>query len=1440
VDKIKYLIIMAKSVLAKKGKLSKQILNYFATFTETRFNFKRLISYRWTDNELTLDVSLFPKFQHELLTRVKTGDLSQISVVPGQYSLKLSGDLVKEELLKRLSANYNTNYLEVCISDNLPDSNTIIIVDEKGEANTKEESVDISDVVWKEGIRKFNIALRRELENIVIKQQERFIDSKKEEFGISTIPRSTFGLNNYLQEHFNQWQILGNDTQDPEAYIQLLRDSIKEETKDIVLYDLFYNLQKYNEFANLGTAYIFFHSISKDTNSFPLYFLEIEIRPSRSEVLLTFPRDLLLINSPAINGYKFEQVLTTPRSCTVDQADAHLGTVEVFLQSQYGISAPFIVEPAFREIIHDEEERPSVQSRIGIQTITNEDKKLLDYSEIMTRLDVGGGSRFTDLVSTYIDGNIPNFQENVSREYKEKYPAKKPQRYITNSPIPINDSQKRILLALANEKNRLMVIDGPPGTGKSHTIAALTYWANEENKSVVITSHKKEALDVIDRMLTDKFKALHPQSKPSIVRMDKETGSENGLQNTLQSAVVNAANDRSLEFNNEAISSDTETVREELEQLLSERIDSSANAADTNTLLVEYFSLTKSLSSNESIQKALGNIPKRTGLTAAISDIQKSIVANHFSSLQGTSIEEYKWIHGKYEQLGEFLKACETVNNVPEEVLEIKTSLKSIPEDYKKLLAELATVFKTNVPLGELTTDHGASGFLANILGRGVSKEKKDKLIQQLKSLQHNSIVDAIARSAGKTRETATLNDLAQATGKIEFKIGFARYEAWIDEYKTLPENSEKSIPEIFTTIRQHRENPGIFEDEIVAAVVEVFDVYGDVLTTVDITPDNLGSIATKNSDTATQIWRLIELHAHLSDLSVMPPLRGELNEQYFELTQKRIEHTNDERFKKLNNHLNELQRIKVSYEGGKRFSREEVDVLLKNISCLIAEPSTISKYFPMEEDMIDVLIIDEASQVSIAESISLILRAKQVVVFGDEYQYGAVSAVNVNAKYSTSYFSEIINAYQDEFHTQVSEEAKQQLVNEVSKEYSEEEQESDQLVRPDEIAPGTILWLKTFNIRTSTLSFAKAMANYTTSLKEHFRSFPEIISYSNEFFYKPAQLELIVNRIRTQPIDQTLQFMSVKTKGEMAPNTNLDEIDAIINDITKRIDSGYTGTIGIIASFREQQARLDQAIQERLDMPRLKQNHKLAIWFVGDVQGEERDIIYYSFVEDKNINNADLASIYPVIGGTADNVRSLKMQRLNVGFSRAKNTMVFVHSQDIEKYANTRLGDALKHYHRVLEESKKNDMFVVDESVFDSPKEKELYQLLMQTKFVQDNKDAVHIIPQFPIGKYLRAEFAAKIPDYRTDFLVTLNRGGKTQTLILEYDGLEYHFKNPNEVSSHNLSNEFIDYDIQRQLELESYGYRFLRINYFTLLPEHKGETKTDVLNQLLIKNFS
>jgi very-short-patch-repair endonuclease len=264
----------------------------------------------------------------------------------------------------------------------------------------------------------------------------------------------------------------------------------------------------------------------------------------------------------------------------------------------------------------------------------------------------------------------------------------------------------------------------------------------------------------------------------------------------------------------------------------------------------------------------------------------------------------------------------------------------------------------------------------------------------------------------------------------------------------------------------------------------------------------------------------------------------------------------------------------------------------------------------------------------------------------------------------------------------------------------------------------------------------------------------------------------------------------------------------------------------------------MDEIFRQELEIyADLIRNHRFTIWFVGDVQGEERDLIYYSFVQDKKFDNADLRTIYPTIGGTADNIRRLKMQRLNVGFSRAKDIMVFVHSMPLGDYSDSRLGDALRHYDTVRNLA--HDHYVSDESVFGSPAEKDLYALILQTPFFQQNRERLRLIAQFEIGKYIRQEFHRYIPKYRVDFLLTMTDGGKEKSLIIEYDGLEYHTKNPDIVTRQNFDREYLEYDVERQLELQSYGYSFLRINKFSLVPDKEGVTRIEMLDQSLRKNF-
>lgn len=42
---------------------------------------------------------------------------------------------------------------------------------------------------------------------------------------------------------------------------------------------------------------------------------------------------------------------------------------------------------------------------------------------------------------------------------------------------------------------------------------------------------------------------------------------------------------------------------------------------------------------------------------------------------------------------------------------------------------------------------------------------------------------------------------------------------------------------------------------------------------------------------------------------------------------------------------------------------------------------------------------------------------------------------------------------------------------------------------------------------------------------------------------------------------------------------------------------------------------------------------------------------------------------------------------------------------------------------------------------------------------------------------------------------------------LNIEHDGVEFHTKNSDVVTRHNFDQEYLEYDIERQLELESYG---------------------------------
>lgn len=216
--------------------------------------------------------------------------------------------------------------------------------------------------------------------------------------------------------------------------------------------------------------------------------------------------------------------------------------------------------------------------------------------------------------------------------------------------------------------------------------------------------------------------------------------------------------------------------------------------------------------------------------------------------------------------------------------------------------------------------------------------------------------------------------------------------------------------------------------------------------------------------------------------------------------------------------------------------------------------------------------------------------------------------------------------------------------------------------------------------------------------------------------------------------------------------------------------------------------------------------------------QGEERDLIFYSMVataEDDRLWGVFIKNLSDI---DIEEDGKIKAQRLNVGLSRSKECMHFVMSKPLDKF-NGSIGDALRHYFSVLENAKKErSVLEVDRN---SKMEPQVMNWFYQTDFCKKYKDNIEFIPQFELGKYLKQlDRSYSHPHYKVDFLLvyTDEKRHREHKIIIEYDGFQEHFKDSEEISEYNYESYYSEEDVYREKVLESYGYKFLRINKFNI----------------------
>ena len=1021
-----------------------------------------------------------------------------------------------------------------------------------------------------------------------------------------------------------------------------------------------------------------------------------------------------------------------------------------------------------------------------------------DYEEILKLLNAGDNvlaDAFNKLIDDFIHNNPKPFNSAVEEEWDDTETS---ERLVFNSPIPLNGEQLQILSAIRKDDCKYIIVEGPPGTGKSHTITAIAFDSILKNQSVLILSDKKEALDVVEDKITETMNKvrLDKNFQNPILRLGK-TGST-------YSQILATTAIENIKAHHRAVKKDYDELEINIEKS--------------------------------------GNTLKE--------DLEAEILA--YKEIDLNEIHELFDLESYYSNNG-FPVDIDEVLNKPESAIELEEFRKIffslndkliINQDEKEKEAQLFELLNFSIDEFKDITNFQKYLWLLNFLAPSITKIKETyvnevSLLTIFERFDENSLVKLEQFIATYENEKNWLFGYLFKKERIEnidkeFKKSFY-LSSQIEPHSIL--DDLKKIVNIYEFSREQKKQLDekfkinfdylrfvhhIITDESLLLVLSNLIQVGDDLkflnanlqkysSTIKKLKIDLSSFKTLCSNELITISdldfdrliRFINLKQKIEkDFNSIPTLNYANQKKNIEsLVTTQMTFLLDGRLIDFyENNKATAKALRDIIRTKQRFPKDEFLKLKEAFPCILAGIRDYAEYIPLEPEIFDLVIIDEASQVSIAQAFPALLRAKKILILGDKKQFSNVKTAQARTDTNREY----LNNLKDCFTKCVSD-------------------EGTKLVK-----------LGKFNIKTSILEFFEFITNYNAQLLKHFRGYKEIISYSNKYFYQDS---LQVMKIRGKAIDDVIKFSIIEHDGkkEIAQNTNTLEAEFIILELKKLKEVDSNQSVGIITPHTNQQKLLVEMINRIPEKDYFYDKLKLKIMTFDTCQGEERDIIFYSMVatqEDDHLWGVFIKNLSDV---DIEEDGKIKAQRLNVGLSRAKETMHFVLSKPIDKY-NGSIGEAIRHYHFILDEAKKErNISEVDEK---SKMEPEVMNWFYQTDFWKKHKDNIEFIPQFELGKYLKQlDKTYNHPSYKVDFLLVYkDETHKEHKIVIEYDGFREHFKEIDEVNEFNYQDYYTDSDVYRQKVLESYGYKFLRINKFNI-----GKDPISKLNDrisALIKN--
>lgn len=318
-----------------------------------------------------------------------------------------------------------------------------------------------------------------------------------------------------------------------------------------------------------------------------------------------------------------------------------------------------------------------------------------------------------------------------------------------------------------------------------------------------------------------------------------------------------------------------------------------------------------------------------------------------------------------------------------------------------------------------------------------------------------------------------------------------------------------------------------------------------------------------------------------------------------------------------------------------RRLLAETMDMAVRLKPCFLMSPLSVAQYLPMRGDMFDMVVFDEASQMTVWDAVGVIARAKQFIVVGDPKQLPP-----------TNFF--------------------------MKGDVAEEDREDDLAAEDLE----------------SILDECIASGLHSAYLNWHYRSRHEsLIVFSNRHYYG--------DRLNTFPAAENKPTLGVSFRYvdgalyDHNTHTNAVEAKALVEFLFERLDDAAERkrSWGIVTFSVAQQKLVERMIDERAAgcawAAEFFDDTRPDAFFVKNlenVQGDERDVVLFSiaYAPDAEGNFAMMFGPINRQGGE---------RRLNVAITRAREQVVIfasVHPCDIHVERTNSVG--VKHLRYLMD----------------------------------------------------------------------------------------------------------------------------------------------------------